>query len=270
MKYFIDTEFHEYHKQQKCFGIKIGKPIPTIDLISIGIISENNREYYAISKDFNVKDAWNSYQLEINKSYPLGSKYNKVYWLRDNVLSHIFKDLVKEEDRYIKEAFYHNVYIKQKKLDFNLKNFTKLINKYGKTNKLIAEEVKEFIYINELGNKYKNYPDKSVFTVDTDISFYGYYSDYDWVVFAQLFGKMIDLPKGFPMYCKDLKQMLDEKLSKIELPSRGVYPMSNASSNYKLKEIKTYSNYPKQENEHNALADAKWNKKLYEFIKTKL
>lgn len=25
--------------------------------------------------------------------------------------------------------------------------------------------------------------------------------------------------------------------------------------------------YPKQENEHNALADARWNKKLYEFLK---
>jgi len=42
--------------------------------------------------------------------------------------------------------------------------------------------------------------------------FYAYYADYDWVVFAQLFGKMKDLPKGFPMYCKDLKQSLDEKM----------------------------------------------------------
>src|SRR5690349_13344625 len=28
--------------------------------------------------------------------------------------------------------------------------------------------------------------------------FWGYYSDYDWVVFCQLFGRMIDLPKDYP------------------------------------------------------------------------
>ena len=41
-------------------------------------------------------------------------------------------------------------------------------------------------------------------------TFIGYYADYDWVTMAQLFGKMIDLPKGFPMYCKDLKQWIDD------------------------------------------------------------
>lgn len=41
--------------------------------------------------------------------------------------------------------------------------------------------------------------------------FWGYYADYDWVVFCQLFGAMIALPNGFPMYCRDLKQLLDEK-----------------------------------------------------------
>ena len=41
MKYFFDTEFHEYHKQVKIGPIKIDKPIPTIDLISIGIVAED-------------------------------------------------------------------------------------------------------------------------------------------------------------------------------------------------------------------------------------
>lgn len=41
--------------------------------------------------------------------------------------------------------------------------------------------------------------------------FWAYYADYDWVVFCQIFGRMIDLPKGFPMYCRDLKQLLDEQ-----------------------------------------------------------
>lgn len=40
---------------------------------------------------------------------------------------------------------------------------------------------------------------------------WGYYADYDWVAFCQLFGPMIYLPKGYPMYCRDLKQLLDER-----------------------------------------------------------
>ena len=35
MNYYLDTEFHEYHLQPSFLGIKIGKAIPTIDLISI-------------------------------------------------------------------------------------------------------------------------------------------------------------------------------------------------------------------------------------------
>jgi hypothetical protein len=34
-------------------------------------------------------------------------------------------------------------------------------------------------------------------------------------------------------------------------------------------ELNQFDNYPKQKNEHNALADALWNKELYEFL-TKL
>ena len=64
-------------------------------------------------------------------------------------------------------------------------------------------------------------------------SFWGYYSDYDWVVFCQLFGKMIDLPKGFPMYCHDLKQEMD----RLGVDKNVV---------------------PQLEPQHNALADARW------------
>jgi len=47
---------------------------------------------------------------------------------------------------------------------------------------------------------------RSVLTGDDRPEFWGYYSDYDWVVFCQLFGSMINLPKGFPMFCRDLIQ----------------------------------------------------------------
>jgi len=41
---------------------------------------------------------------------------------------------------------------------------------------------------------------------DDRIEFYGYYSAYDWVLFCQLWGRMVDLPKSFPHYCNDVKQ----------------------------------------------------------------
>jgi hypothetical protein len=79
------------------------------------------------------------------------------------------------------------------------------------------------------------YDDKS-----TKPQLWAYYADYDWVALCQLFGLMIDLPKGFPMYCMDLKQwsvMLGDP------------------------------DHPKQASgEHDALADARWNRELYRFL----
>jgi len=68
--------------------------------------------------------------------------------------------------------------------------------------------------------------------------FWGYYADYDWVAFCQLFGKMIDLPKGWPMYCRDLKQLCDE-LGNPRLPKNEA---------------------------HHALADARWIKAQYDHL----
>ena len=55
MKYFYDTEFLEGTQKKRWWNI--GKQKPTIDLISIGVVCEDGREYYAISKDFNLKEA---------------------------------------------------------------------------------------------------------------------------------------------------------------------------------------------------------------------
>jgi len=67
--------------------------------------------------------------------------------------------------------------------------------------------------------------------------FWAYYADYDWVVLCQLYGRMIDLPTGWPMYCRDLKQSADE---------RGV-------------DLSTIPNLQ----EHNAHSDAKWCRDAY-------
>lgn len=64
--------------------------------------------------------------------------------------------------------------------------------------------------------------------------FWAYFADYDWVVLCQLFGRMIDLPNGWPMYCLDLKQQMHHLgIKREKLPAQeGV--------------------------EHHALADARW------------
>jgi hypothetical protein len=70
--------------------------------------------------------------------------------------------------------------------------------------------------------------------------FWGYYADYDWVVLCQLFGTMMDLPKDWPMYCRDIKQLCDS-LGNPKLPEQG-------------------------RGEHHALTDARWTKKAWEWL----
>jgi hypothetical protein len=242
MRYFLDTEFLE-GKQKTLFG----NTKPTIDLVSIGIVSEDGREYYAISKDFNLKEAWNRYQMkqvygDARNLYPEGIKE---YWIRDNVLKPIFFELSEKDGIFANGEFDY----------FTYSNFKDLINKYGKSNKQIAEEIKKFIYSNINNSSQRRNP-------NTTHEFYGYYCDYDWVVFCWLFGKMIDLPKGFPMYCIDLKQELDKKAV------NGLIPYTNNGQvfTWTLSNISNFPNYPKQTNEHNALADARWNYELYKFL----
>jgi hypothetical protein len=60
MKYFLDTEFLEGTQKRIFQFLYFWKNTPnTIDLISIGIVAEDGN--YAISKDFNLKEAWNRF-----------------------------------------------------------------------------------------------------------------------------------------------------------------------------------------------------------------
>lgn len=151
MKFWFDTEFYEDGK--------------TIELISIGVVSEDGREYYAETMD----------------AYDLSGKST---WLADNVRPHI------------KGGF--------------------TTRKRG----TIAHDLIAF-----MGEK----PE-----------IWAYYADYDWVALCQLYGRMIDLPKGWPMFCRDVKQLA------VEL------------GNPKLPDQKT--------GEHDALADARWAKIAWEHL----
>lgn len=169
MKYFYDTEFYENGK--------------TIDLISIGIVAEDGREYYAISKEFN------------------GRKVSE--WVHENVIK-------KLPPRH--PAQHDSPRIQQESLAW-------------KSRVQIKEDILEFCDL----TKY----DKP--------EFWAYYADYDHVVLCQLFGTMMDLPKDWPMYTRDIKQLCDS-LGNPRLPEQD------------------------SKSEHNALEDAKWCKIAYEFL----
>ena len=83
--------------------------------------------------------------------------------------------------------------------------------------------------------------------------FYTYYGSYDHVAFCWLFGKMNDLPRGFPMYSIDLKQELDNIASTDK----------HVKFQEALENLQGSKFYPIQINNHNALADARWNKELH-------
>lgn len=71
------------------------------------------------------------------------------------------------------------------------------------------------------------------------------------------------------MYCIDLKQMLDDKAREKILDVENKYP-NESRLETSLKMIKNHSAYPKQKDEHNALADAKWNYELFKFLNPKI
>jgi hypothetical protein len=157
MRYFFDTEFYEDGK--------------TIDLISIGIVTEDGRELYAVSQEAQL--------------------HRVSDWVRANVLPHL--------PRYGDPAW-------MSRAD-------------------IANAVRAFVI------------------PEPKPELWAYYADYDWVVLCQLFGTMLGLPKGWPMFCRDLKQLSVD--------------------------VGSPKHPPDPKDEHNALADARWNRDLYAFLMAK-
>jgi hypothetical protein len=178
VKYFLDTEFIEF-----------GHSRP-IELISLGMVSDDNRSFYA----------------------QVLPRHGGM-WLRAN-------DFVA---RYVYPQLGH----------FDMGSFERncipaLAPGDGRCSEecpwIRRENLKERIL---------------AFVGDEKPEFWGYYADYDWVVFCQIFGAMIDLPKGWPMYCRDLKQWADSLMHA------------------------TFPPKPKEACEHNALVDAIWNREAH-------
>lgn len=159
----MDTEFHEDGR--------------TIDLISIALVCEDGREYYAISAEFDTKRAW---------EHP---------WLPDNVLAHLPWTPIKRLDGAHPDV---------------------------KPRTQIRDEVSSFLH-----------------SAGTEL--WAYYSAYDHVALAQLFGTMMDLPRHIPMRTKDLADLIDAHDAWGFLPSYGG-------------------------TQHNALDDAREVKMRYDFL----
>lgn len=153
MRFWFDTEFYENGR--------------TIDLISIGIVSEDGREYYAET----------SFAPQIAES---------TEWLKKNVSPYLSAN-----ERYSRDR--------------------------------IAADLIEFM--------------------SEKPEIWAYYADYDWVALCQLHGRMIDLPKSWPMYCRDLKQWCDA-LGNPQLPEQ-------------------------HSQEHHALADARWCREAWLWLQGK-
>jgi len=234
MNYYIDTEFFEGFVNPLW-----GKRRHFIDLISIGIVSGDGREYYEISSDFEVARAW----------------YNADTWVRDNVLLPIvFECSYKEHfigtpSEGVYQSWADGVKEAPQWETFWYHRAVFYFKKYGKKNSVIASEIVLFVYRGAAVKTAEEWGKNVKF------DFYGYYADYDWVLLCSLFGRMVDLPTGFPMFCRDLQQTKQELEDALDRPGTDI--------DYNLNED---SDYPQQTGQHNALQDARWNKQLHEFL----
>lgn len=183
-----------------CYDTEFLEDGNTIELISIGIVCADGREYYAVNAD-----------MPVDRILQNPWMVNNV-WLHLPVLG-LKTGLVGSGDNIRTEVIQHGC-----------------LDRYSSQVKpkwVIANEVRDFMLAG----------------VDTSIptgaspyhpELWAYYGAYDHVALAQLWGSMMQLPKGMPMYTHDLKQEMD----RLSIPESAVPPPVNA---------------------HNALADAHWN-----------
>lgn len=169
----------------------------TIELISIGMVAEDGREYYAVNSDA----PWD--------------RIREHDWLVRNVVPSLPLRSRPGLDKYL--AHPPSLHPKP---PFDVQIDTRDVR--VKPHWVIANEVRDFILSTP------------------DVELWAWYGAYDHVALCQLFGRMIDLPKGVPMFTCDLKQEC-ARLGDPRVPEQA----SGA---------------------HNALADARHNKVIAEFL----
>ena len=226
--YFYDTEFIEGKQRARLFGMPLPwKTKPTIDLISIAIIHEKGSMFSEVSKDFNLREAWNRYDLveaSPAKKY-MGFYTERVYWIRNNVLKPIF------------DANKNVVFPNVDSPAFTFRNMRKVIKFCGRSSEDIRDGVMDFVRPTDYNSK---------------VCLYAWYAAYDHVGLCWLFGKMMDLPNYMPKFSLDLKQMYEQQ-------------QSDRTDGLELKDLPNYPFKPATA--HSAAHDADWNLRLFKFLK---
>lgn len=171
----------------------------TIDLISIGMVADDGREYYAVSSEFDLKKLAANDWLMANvwPSLPQvrgDARMMLLAGLREGAPTH----------RHVKRLFEPG-------------------HPDVKPRAQIAAEVRAFIC---------SVPDPQL---------WAWYGAYDHVALAQLFGRMIDLPDGVPMWTNDLKQEA-QRLGNPRVPEQ-------------------------EGGQHNALEDARHNRVIAHYLR---
>lgn len=254
-KFYVDFEFLN--------DVSTSKGKTLLQPISIGIADEYRSEgYYGIFNDFDLKRAWNQCTVteEPNMSYhpsflgwadgEMNPMYIKTenYWLRDNVLKPIHYDLSKISG--VHDLGYQEWVDDTTERDGGMyadrhyKTLKKLLKEYGKSSEQIKREVMDFINsrpYNHLVSDTTYYQSKP--------EFYGYYCGFDYVLFSQLFGNMNEYPEDYPMYFIDIKVILEGLKHKIKDVDKLLADLTIGV-------------------QHNALSDAKFNRRLYELLDT--
>ncbi|OMB98742.1 hypothetical protein A5746_00950 [Mycolicibacterium conceptionense] len=171
-----------------CYDTEFLEDGLTIELISIGITSDDRRDYYAVNADVDFK------------------RVRENDWLWANVVPHLPTTKQNWDDpnagRAVTELDTKSALVKPKWV--------------------IANEVRDFI--------------TAPIAEGDSPRLWAYYGAYDHVALAQLFGPMIVLPEGIPMWTHELMQLLESVPADFRKPI--------------------------QTSEHDALADARWNMRL--------
>lgn len=288
-KYFLDFEFSEGFRKPLSWLPTLGrfnKKQWFIEMISLGLTCEDGRQYYAINKDFHP--SWANDWVKENVLTQLPSRYEVL-----TPAMFVVQPMGENEPRLVENVRPNPVYkdIKQIALDvFNFVNentgnlpheefISQLIGDPAEPSAAFAQW--------KLTHNAKVVEDKQVDKASgvttarvnqmfyAQPEFYGYFCDYDWVLFATMWGTMMQLPQGFPMYCRDTKQMLDDMVTEVTLryfksieANKDIPFNRNRDEMWELnlKAFKENKDYPTNSANHNALADAVWIQNLFTFI----
>jgi hypothetical protein len=152
----------------------------TIDLISIGMVRDDGREYYAVNAAVGL--------LHADSDDDLHKRICNSRWLMDHVVPNL---PVRGKIDPLGLGGAHP--------SFTLDTRSTLVRPRW----VIANEVRDFVQSSPV----------------LPVTLKGWYSDYDHVLLSQLYGRMIDRPEHFPMWTYDLKQEC-ERLGNPAVPEQ--------------------------------------------------